>query len=190
MKDQSFVAVVRTCWAKVMGLEEQQYHEQLSNREHSSFLDPSGEIQRNPLLESITALDRTQLSELEKLALDLLLAIYPLGSERPWIYGALRGIEYGRSPDYEKVEAARTYFVERLTFASVKELQDFTAQLYNEPFFSLPVWARNLSYRLLCLQRPNDPATLRAAANDLELWGPDWDEEARRLKSRADQLEG
>jgi hypothetical protein len=35
----------------------------------------------------------------------------------------------------------------------------------------LPVWARNLAYRLLCLQCPEDPTLLREAGIDLYLHG-------------------
>lgn len=36
-------------------------------------------------------------------------------------------------------------------------------------------WARNLAYRLACLQRPDDPRLLREAAADLLCFGPDWE---------------
>ncbi|MFE6806969.1 hypothetical protein ACFVEN_35750 [Streptomyces sp. NPDC057681] len=32
---------------------------------------------------------------------------------------------------------------------------------------AMPVWARNLAFRLACLQRPDDPELLREAAADL-----------------------
>ncbi|MGW2378227.1 hypothetical protein [Kitasatospora sp. NPDC001683] len=53
----------------------------------------------------------------------------------------------------------------------------------------LPVWTRNLAYRLLLLQRPDDPALLREAASSLHLHGPDWDHIAEELTHRADTLE-
>ena len=54
----------------------------------------------------------------------------------------------------------------------------------------LPVWVRNLAYRLVLLQRPEEPALMRAAAENLWMHGPDWDEIAADLTRRADALEG
>jgi hypothetical protein len=54
---------------------------------------------------------------------------------------------------------------------------------------ALPPWARNLAYRLACLQRPDDPQLLREAASDLLSFGPDWDTFAEDLKRRAAELE-
>jgi hypothetical protein len=53
----------------------------------------------------------------------------------------------------------------------------------------LPVWVRNLAYRLVLLQRPDELALLREAAENLWLHGPDWDDIAADLKRRADSLE-
>jgi hypothetical protein len=53
----------------------------------------------------------------------------------------------------------------------------------------LPVWIRNLAYRLVLLQRPDEPALLREAAESLYLNGPDWDGIARDLRRQADALE-
>ncbi|AWS48739.1 hypothetical protein DKM19_27305 [Streptosporangium sp. 'caverna'] len=53
----------------------------------------------------------------------------------------------------------------------------------------LPVWARNLTYRLACLQRPDDAELLRAASHDLYFHGPDWDDSAEELRRRADELD-
>lgn len=54
----------------------------------------------------------------------------------------------------------------------------------------LPVWTRNLAYRLVLLQRPNEPALLREVAQNLWLHGPDWDDIAAELARRAEELEG
>jgi hypothetical protein len=48
---------------------------------------------------------------------------------------------------------------------------------------------RNLAYRLALLQRPDDPALLRAAALNLWLHGPEWDHIAAELTRRADALD-
>jgi hypothetical protein len=53
----------------------------------------------------------------------------------------------------------------------------------------LPVWVRNLAYRLVLLQRPDDPALMREAAQNLCLHGPDWDDIAADLTRRAEMLE-
>lgn len=53
----------------------------------------------------------------------------------------------------------------------------------------LPVWIRNLAYRLVLLQRPGGPALLREAAQNLWLHGPDWDGIAAELTQRAEELE-
>ncbi|MFI5530200.1 hypothetical protein ACIA8O_16805 [Kitasatospora sp. NPDC051853] len=53
----------------------------------------------------------------------------------------------------------------------------------------LPVWVRNLSYRLLLLQRPDEPELMREAAFDLRCNGPDWDDVAAGLLARAEELE-
>ncbi|MFE9634672.1 hypothetical protein [Streptomyces sp. NPDC006463] len=52
----------------------------------------------------------------------------------------------------------------------------------------LPVWVRNLAYRLILLQRPHDPAMMREAALNLEAHGPSWDDIAEDLRARADAL--
>ncbi|MFF0110846.1 hypothetical protein [Streptomyces hirsutus] len=53
----------------------------------------------------------------------------------------------------------------------------------------LPVWIRNPAYRLVLLHRPDDPALLREAAENLWLHGPDWDDTAAGTVKRADALE-
>lgn len=46
----------------------------------------------------------------------------------------------------------------------------------------LPVWARNLAYRLALLQRPDDPELMREATGNLWLHGPEWDGIAADLR--------
>ncbi|MFG2912079.1 hypothetical protein ACGF0D_04155 [Kitasatospora sp. NPDC048298] len=103
----------------------------------------------------------------------------------------LYGDEYGPTAACELAgEHEEFHFIERLTFADAKEiiamLRTLCPQLVDG---YLPVWARNLAYRLLLLQRPDDPALIRAAADSLHLHGPDWDDIAEELKQRADALE-
>ena len=81
--------------------------------------------------------------------------------------------------------------VEEMTFASAEELLVWidTATATTNDLFAVPIWLRTLAFRLACLQRPNDPVLLRRAADDLEFYGPDWDEIAADLKKRAEALE-
>ena len=80
-------------------------------------------------------------------------------------------------------------FVESLTFAPATEIVDMLQQMFEEEWGALPVWARNLAFRLACLQRPGDPALLRSAAYDLLAFGPDWDDVAHDLEREAEKLE-
>lgn len=82
------------------------------------------------------------------------------------------------------------YFVEELTFADadaiVAMLRDLSPRLVEG---RLPGWVRNLAYRLAILQRPDDPALLREAADSLYLHGPVWDDVAADFRRRADALD-
>ena len=78
-------------------------------------------------------------------------------------------------------------FIEVLTFTDATEIMTMIRDPRLQ--WELPVWARNLAYRLACLQRPN-AEILRAAGNDLFLHGPDWDDHAEELLRRADELAG
>lgn len=80
-------------------------------------------------------------------------------------------------------------FIERVSFAEPEEILTALRGVLAEDWMALPVWARNLAYRLACLQRPDDPELLREAAADLLSFGPDWDEFAEDLKARSDELE-
>jgi hypothetical protein len=53
----------------------------------------------------------------------------------------------------------------------------------------LPVWVRNLAYRLVLLQRPDEPTLRREAAENLWLHDPEWDAIAADLQRRAETLE-
>ncbi|GGP46676.1 hypothetical protein [Streptomyces abikoensis] len=82
------------------------------------------------------------------------------------------------------------YFVEELTFADadsiVAMLRDLSPRVVEG---RLPVWVRNLAYRLAILQRPDDPVLMREAADSLYLHGPVWDDVAADLRRRADALD-
>ncbi|MFG3506973.1 hypothetical protein ACGF5F_15820 [Streptomyces sp. NPDC047821] len=101
----------------------------------------------------------------------------------------LFGDEYRPTPpcDHRHDEA---FFIERLTFADADAilamLRELTPNLVDG---YLPVRIRNLAYRLVLLQRPDDPALMREAAGSLYLHGPDWDDIAADLEKRADALE-
>jgi hypothetical protein len=79
-------------------------------------------------------------------------------------------------------------YVEVVTFASADEIVEMLKVMLQEDWMALPVWARNLAFRLACLQRPDDVELLRAAASDLHAFGPDWDVVAADLDRRADGL--
>ncbi|MET8352943.1 MULTISPECIES: hypothetical protein [unclassified Micromonospora] len=76
-----------------------------------------------------------------------------------------------------------------MTFASADEIVAMLKVMLEEDWMGLPVWARNLAFRLACLQRPADVELLRVAANDLHAFGPDWDDIAAELHRRAGRLE-
>ncbi|GAA2410986.1 hypothetical protein GCM10010420_44780 [Streptomyces glaucosporus] len=96
---------------------------------------------------------------------------------------AVDGPAGGRMP-----EAARAY-VEKITFASADDILTALREVLAEDWMALPPWARNLAYRLACLQRPDDAGLLREAAADLLCFGPDWDDAADALRQRAEDLE-
>jgi hypothetical protein len=78
--------------------------------------------------------------------------------------------------------------IERMTFSSAQELLEFLDAALSRDLLQVPVWMRNLAYRLACLQAPEDEALLRRAAADLRFVGPDWEDEAAALARRAEAL--
>ncbi|WP_164842760.1 hypothetical protein [Actinoplanes solisilvae] len=80
-------------------------------------------------------------------------------------------------------------FIEVLTFAPAEEIVSMLRISRDENYLGLPVWARNLAFRLACLQRPGDAALLRDAGRDLMMFGPDWDDIATSMLHRADAME-
>lgn len=81
-------------------------------------------------------------------------------------------------------------FVEELTFADADAILAMLHELSPHVVDgALPVWVRNLAYRLVLLQRPAEPALMREAADSLYLHGPDWDDIAADLRRRADTLD-
>ncbi|MEU8084180.1 hypothetical protein AB0B57_11245 [Micromonospora sp. NPDC049101] len=101
----------------------------------------------------------------------------------------LYGDEY-RSASQCGPDHQEQYFVEELTFADAEAILAMLRELCpNLADGFLPVWVRNLAYRLVLLQRPNQPALMREAAASLYLHGPDWDDLAAELRRQADALE-
>ncbi|MET9618826.1 hypothetical protein [Kitasatospora indigofera] len=101
----------------------------------------------------------------------------------------LYGDEYRPRPECA-LEHREFYFVEELTFADADAILAMMRELCPQVVDGhLPVWVRNLAYRLLLLQRPNEPVLMREAALNLSMHGPDWDDIAEDLKNRADALE-
>lgn len=100
------------------------------------------------------------------------------------IYGDM----YGPTPPCDR-EHAEFFFVEQLTFADADTIIGMLRELCPGNVDGLlPVWIRNLAYRLIVLQRPDDVVQLRAAALNLEAHGPSWDDIAEELSARADAL--
>jgi hypothetical protein len=106
----------------------------------------------------------------------------------PDLTSAARAILPGESSAIPVGDAERT-FIELITFASSEEILDALHQVLSRDWMGLPVWARNLAFRLACLQRSDDPALHREAAADLLSFGPDWDDKARALLRHAEALE-
>ncbi|MFI6013960.1 hypothetical protein ACIBAG_35015 [Streptomyces sp. NPDC051243] len=79
-------------------------------------------------------------------------------------------------------------FIEKLTFADPDDIWESLQESLAEDWMALPVWARNLAFRLLCLQRPDDAEILGQAGADLLSFGPDWDEFAEKLLARSEAL--
>jgi hypothetical protein len=100
----------------------------------------------------------------------------------------LYGDEY-RPTSACDLEHRERHFVEELTFADADAILAMLRELCPQVVDGrLPVWVRNLAYRLVVLQRPDEPALLREAAENLWLHGPDWDGVAADLTRRADAL--
>jgi hypothetical protein len=80
-------------------------------------------------------------------------------------------------------------FIEMVTFADAEDILSSVREALTDDWMAMPVWARNLAYRLACLQRPRDANLLREAAADLFSSGPDWDHIAQAMRVQAAQLE-
>ncbi|WP_406204711.1 hypothetical protein OH807_29335 [Kitasatospora sp. NBC_01560] len=101
----------------------------------------------------------------------------------------LWGDEFRPTPDCDGPHHEHR-FVEELTFADADSIMAMMHELCPPPVNGyLPVWVRNLAYRLVLLQRPDEPALMREAALSLGLFGPEWDDLAAGLMRRADALE-
>ncbi|WP_306325143.1 hypothetical protein [Streptomyces venezuelae] len=99
----------------------------------------------------------------------------------------LYGDGYGPKQPCER-QHTEAYFIEDLTFADADAILAMLRELCPDLVDgNLPVWTRNLAYRLLLLQRPGDPALMREAAASLWLHGPDWDDIAADLERQADE---
>lgn len=101
----------------------------------------------------------------------------------------LYGNEYAPTSECG-LEHREHYFVEELTFADADSilamLRELSPHVVDGP---LPVWVRNLAYRLALLQRPEEPVLMRETAENLWMHGPDWDDIAADLATQADALE-
>ncbi|WP_371676614.1 hypothetical protein [Streptomyces sp. NBC_01276] len=102
-----------------------------------------------------------------------------------------RGVVPEDNPDVtpEQFGLAEFEYVEKIIYAGPDEILSMLRTLKAENFIGLPPWARNLAYRIACLQRPDDAPLLREAADDLLAFGPDWDDIAEDLQAKADLLD-
>ena len=80
-------------------------------------------------------------------------------------------------------------YIETATFTPADEILSVLRAIAAEDWMAMPPWARNLAYRLVCLQHPADASVLREAAGDLLSFGPDWDTHARELQRQADEID-
>ncbi|MCX5065949.1 hypothetical protein OOJ91_08640 [Micromonospora lupini] len=102
----------------------------------------------------------------------------------------LYGDEYRPAAQPCRPDHAEHNFIEELTFAGAESILAMLHELCPQVVDGLlPVWVRNLAYRLVLLQRPGEPALMREAAQNLWLHGPDWDDIAAELTRRAEALE-
>ncbi|RKE17747.1 hypothetical protein [Streptomyces sp. TLI_171] len=100
----------------------------------------------------------------------------------------LYGDEYRPTPECSRPHD-EAYFLEELTFAPPEAILAMLRELSPHVVDGLlPVRMRNLAYRLLLLQRPDEPELMREAARSLWSHGPDWDHLAAELERRADAL--
>ncbi|MFF0470036.1 hypothetical protein ACFYPX_21680 [Micromonospora zamorensis] len=107
----------------------------------------------------------------------------------PKLIGAARDlIRSTDDADTRRIPEEAREYIEQVTFASADEIVAMLREVLADDWMALAPWARNLAYRLACLQRPDDPDLLREAAADLLSFGPDWDDHAERLKDQANRL--
>lgn len=88
-----------------------------------------------------------------------------------------------------KIEAEH-HFIEILTHSNFDDILAMLNQGLSEDWINLPVWMRNLAFRLACLLAPENAEIRRRAAADLLCFGPDWDDFAKLLQQEADLIEG
>jgi hypothetical protein len=86
------------------------------------------------------------------------------------------------------VSVTTRQFIETVTFADPEEILAALRTIGADDPMAVPVWARNLAYRLAVLQRPDDAELLEEAGVDLYTYGPDWDGIAEELRQRAARM--
>jgi ABC-type uncharacterized transport system YnjBCD substrate-binding protein len=80
-------------------------------------------------------------------------------------------------------------FIESLAFSTFDEILTLLDAVDEKYWLEFPVWARLISYNLICLRAPNNPSIKRRVAAGLLSFGPDWDLEAKKLQKEADLIE-
>ncbi len=94
-----------------------------------------------------------------------------------------------QTEDLQQKLEAEHHFIEILTHSNFDEILAMLNQGLNEDWINLPVWMRNLAFRLACLLAPEDAEIRRRAAADLLCFGPDWDDFAKLLQQETDLIE-
>jgi hypothetical protein len=89
------------------------------------------------------------------------------------------------SNELEKLEHR---FLESLAFSSFGEIVAFLDDADANYYLELPLWARFLAYRLVCLLEPNNAQIRQRASAGLRVFGPDWDFQAEVLQKEAEHL--
>jgi hypothetical protein len=86
---------------------------------------------------------------------------------------------------------AEHLFIEQLTFSAFEDIHEMIdIVFYSNDYLAVPVWLRNLAFRLACLLEPSNAAIRRNAAADLRAFGPDWDDRADQIEREADEIDG
>ena len=81
-------------------------------------------------------------------------------------------------------------FVNTMAFSKADEIKELLATIDVTADDWMPPYLHVLAQRLLCLMEPNNPETLRTAADTyLRYFGTPWSDIVAEVRARADELE-